>query len=316
MPPLFPPEYPDRPDMPLLAFGPSFAEEISRSVIAAIWQMNDEPPHESEVRIAAALTMLEAFHPRDHLECMLAAQGVASHAAIMECHRRAMHPDTEEPIAIKLRANVAQLSRTFSTLMHDMERRQAKPLMQRPTPPPPPPPPEPGQDTPPGPPPAPAGRESDEPDDARTRPDGSPASLDAYAPKPPKQVFIPREPAIMRALALRPKPWRIVNHPPAAEPPAPPPAPPPEPTLTRGPLDFPEAPFSGDAIMRFASARFDPDAPPPPVPLDVDEAVIELELISTGGDPEAEAERQALIAAHPEGRPVKVLRYGRKKPDG
>ena len=57
----------------------------------------------SEVRVAASLTMLEAFHPRDHLECMMAAQGVACHAAIMHCFGRGMHRDTPEALAIKLR---------------------------------------------------------------------------------------------------------------------------------------------------------------------------------------------------------------------
>ncbi len=84
MPPLFPPEYPERPDAPLLSFGPSFSEEISRSVILAIWHDVDENPIQAEVRIAAALTMFEGFHPRDHLECMLAAQGVAAHAMIIK----------------------------------------------------------------------------------------------------------------------------------------------------------------------------------------------------------------------------------------
>src|ERR1700722_19111856 len=98
MPPLFPPDYPECPDAPLLSFGPSFSEEISRSVIAAVWHDNHDRPHETEVRIAASLTMFEAFHPRDHLECMLAAQAVGMHAAIMDNMERAMHPDT--PLAM------------------------------------------------------------------------------------------------------------------------------------------------------------------------------------------------------------------------
>ena len=134
MPPLFPPEYPDCPDAPLLAFGPSFSEEIARSVVQAVWYENRELPHETEVRVAAGLTMLEAFHPRDHLECMMAAQAVGMHAAIMECLRRAMHTDTAEAVAIKLRANVVQLNRGFSLIVRDLERRQSKPLPERPKP--------------------------------------------------------------------------------------------------------------------------------------------------------------------------------------
>jgi hypothetical protein len=60
---LFPPEYPEQPDAPLLGFGAAFSEEISRSVIAAVWHENNAEPHETEVRVASGLTMLEAFHP-------------------------------------------------------------------------------------------------------------------------------------------------------------------------------------------------------------------------------------------------------------
>jgi hypothetical protein len=65
--PLFPPEYPYRPDAPLLSMGPAFSEEIARSVLSAIWHESRDKPHETDVRIAAGLTMLEAFHPRDQL---------------------------------------------------------------------------------------------------------------------------------------------------------------------------------------------------------------------------------------------------------
>jgi hypothetical protein len=310
---LFPPEYPEQPDSPLLGFGPAFSEEISRSVISAVWQENDARPHETEVRIAASLTMLEAFHPRDHLECMMAAQGVACHAMIMECYGRAMRASTPEAVAIKLRSNVTQLSRTFSVLLHDMERRQGKPLLPRPLAPPPQPAPAPKGSPP-------MDRQPEEPDlpeDIVTRPDGTPGSLAAYAPKPPEVTFIPKEPAIMVALATRPKPWRMVNAPPDQRPEeakAEPAVLSPGNFATRGPLDPREKIFTGDALARFTSARFDPDAPVEPMSFEHEDATFELELISTGGDPEAEAEREAMMAAHPEGKPVVTFRYGTRKP--
>ncbi len=46
MPPLYPPDYPYRPDAPLLSFGPSFSEEIAGSVLRATWHDNDEQPQE------------------------------------------------------------------------------------------------------------------------------------------------------------------------------------------------------------------------------------------------------------------------------
>jgi hypothetical protein len=340
MPVLFPPEYPDRPDMPLLSFGPSFSEEIARSVISAIWHEFDEEAQETSVRVAAALTMLEAFHPRDQVECMLAAQAVASHSMIMDLHRRIMHADMTELVAIKLRGNIAQISRTFSGTLSDLDRRQARPLVERPPSAPPmagPPFGDPPRDGPPG-----AGTllkdprkitstsacfvalvdAAEEPEDLKIRPDGTPGSLAAYAPKPPVEEFVPREPAIMWALATRPKPWKMVN------------APSDQPTdgsndneasqsnapgisVTvpasrggRGPIDLNEQMFIGDALSRFASARLDPDAPVELPNFDDEDSVVELEMISAGDDPEMEAERRAMMAAHPEGKPIRTYRYG------
>jgi hypothetical protein len=326
MPPLFPPDYPECPDAPLLSFGPSFSEEISRSVIAAVWHDNHDRPHETEVRIAASLTMFEAFHPRDHLECMLAAQAVGMHAAIMDNMERAMHPDTPLAMTIKLRGSAAQMSRVFSGVMHDLERRQSKPLPERPAPAPDLPPTAPPGTPPPGPGNGPS--EPELPDDLVTRPDGTPGTFAAYAPKPPQQVFIPREAPIMVALATRPKPWRQVNIPKdggptgeriAIEPAAVASAEPAELPVrlaTRGPLDARERIFTGDGLSRFAATRLDPNIPFGQPDLADDEATFELEMISTGGDPEAEAERAAMMAAHPEGKPIVTYRYGTRKPPG
>ncbi len=327
MPTLFPPEYPERPDAPLLGFGPSFSEEIARSLIAAVWHDNDEQPHESEVRVAAALTMLEAFHPRDHLECMLAAQGVACHAAIMHCFGRGMHRDTPEALAVKLRGNAVAMSRTFSTTLRDMERRQAKPLPQRPlgdaSPSPVGPPADPVPSGSASGPPIMSGPPADDslnlPEDLETRPDGTPGTLTAYAPKVPEEVFVLREAPINLALATRPKLWRQVNVPGGSaenKSPAASVAVESEPLLGsgRGPLNVMERTLTGDDVARFTSARFDPDAPVQPINFDHEDSIVELEVVSAGSDPDAEADRRALMAAHPEGKAIRILRYGGMAP--
>jgi hypothetical protein len=328
--------------------------------------------------------MLEGFHPRDHLECTMAAQGVALHCAVMDGLARAMRPGQTDAMAIKWRASAALMVRSFLATSRELDRRQGKPLPPRPpdpgAPPADPPPTEPARDTPahagqatndPAPDgatgtkprrkragaktaPPPAAAEAvaaspapfpeladlpEVPEDIETRPDGSPGSLSAYAPKRPEQAFIPRIAPIMEALGTRPSPYRIANDPPSQietatglprssrdENPAPggavPPvagAPPDVPaanrdrSIPRGPLYVTEHIFSGDRLSRFASARFDPDAPPP-APFEDEDSVVELELIGTGGDPEAEAHRAAMIAAHPEGKPVVTFRYGARRP--
>jgi hypothetical protein len=347
MPTLFPPDYPDRPDAPLLSFGPSFSEEIARSVIQTLWRDENEEPHDFEIRVSAGLTMLEAFHPRDHLECMLAAQGVGLHCSIMDTLRRAMLSNQPELVAIKLRSNAAQMSRAFSNTLRDMERRQTKPLPERPAQAPVPPTsgdtsggspesspdpkprqkrtrsnvssaPVPDQENPP----AKQTLNLDDvpelPEDMEIRPDGSPGSLAGYVPKPPVVEYVPCESAIMIALATLPKPWRMVNVPPGEALPSTGldiiPVAEHEPPRGRGPLDLTERMFTGDSLSRFASARFDPDAPIEPIQFEDEDSVVELELISTGGDPAAEARREAMMAAHPEGKPIVIFRHGTMRP--
>jgi hypothetical protein len=161
------------------------------------------------------------------------------------------------------------------------------------------------------------------PEDIHTRPDGTPGNLTAYAPKVPVVHVIPREAPIMVALATRPKPRRMVNVPKDQAPtgelaPTTPVAPLPEPErqVPRDPVDLRERIFTGDALARFASARLDPDAPVEPRSFEPDDSLVELELISTGGDLSAEAEQAALKAAHPEGKPIVTFRYGTKTPPG
>jgi hypothetical protein len=297
---------------------------------------------------AAGLTMLEAFHPRDHLETMLAAQGVAAHCAMMDNFRCAAAADTPPLLAIKFRANTVQLSRMFCLNLRELARLQSSPLPPRPGRPPASP--APADDAPlPGDPPpgseaAPVKRPRvrakaapakladpveeapqpaadlvcsapedlvkledipELPEDIETRPDGTPGNLTAYAPKVPVVTVIPREALIMVALATRPKPWRMVNVPKDQAPiepgdvaadASPPVAPSPQPEhqTLRGPVDLRERIFTGDALARFAATRFDPDAPVEPRSFEHEDSLEELELISTGGDPSAEAEQAAM----------------------
>jgi hypothetical protein len=127
----------------------------------------------------------------------------------------------------------------------------------------------------------------------------------------------------MVALATRPKPWRMVNVPkdqaPAGDLAAVTaaegaPVQEPEFRAPRGPLDMRERIFTGDALARFAATRIDPDAQVEPLRFEHEDSMVELELISTGGDPAAEADQAAMMAAHPEGRPIVTFRHGTKPP--
>jgi hypothetical protein len=88
----------------------------------------------------------------------------------------------------------------------------------------------------------------------------------------------------------------------------------PERQMPRGPVDLRERIFTGDALATFAATRLDPDAQVEPVQFDNDAFTVELELISTGGDPAAEADKAAMQAAHPEGKPIVTFNYGTMLP--
>ena len=203
MKPLSPPDYPDRPDAPLLSFGPAFSEEIARSLIAAVWLENmTNRTRTAKSAPPPALTMLERFFiPGTTSGAVLAAQAVASHNMIMDLHQRGREsPISPRAMAIKLCGSITQMTRSFSLILHDLERRQSKPLPPSPTPES-----EPSTDDPPrdDPPSGPlpdasphtaqssAGNQRpggaldgtpEQPDDFKTRPDGTPGSLTAYLP--------------------------------------------------------------------------------------------------------------------------------------
>jgi hypothetical protein len=72
------------------------------------------------------LVAMSGMEPRDVFEGMLIAQAIATHNAVMECHRRAMIP--EQPFE-GWRENLNQanrLSRTFAALSEALDRHRGK----------------------------------------------------------------------------------------------------------------------------------------------------------------------------------------------
>ena len=78
-------------------------------------------------RREAALLAIAALGPRDPLEAMLAARATVTHYAIMECFRRAVLPDVEDAMAIRLRNNAISLSRLFTATLRELEQLRARP---------------------------------------------------------------------------------------------------------------------------------------------------------------------------------------------
>jgi hypothetical protein len=90
---------------------------LCNQVLNAAWYHRNSTEQEKADQHTAILGFLAGVNPKDALEGMMAAQLFASHAAAMECYRRAMLPDqsaegrqTNLAQAAKLtRANAAQI---------------------------------------------------------------------------------------------------------------------------------------------------------------------------------------------------------------
>ena len=102
---------------------PAFALNLASQVDAALWRGNSRPDKQQE---EAMLVAMSGMKPRDVFEGMLIAQAIATHNAVMECHRRAMIP--EQPFE-GWRENLNQanrLSRTFAALSEALDRHRGK----------------------------------------------------------------------------------------------------------------------------------------------------------------------------------------------
>jgi hypothetical protein len=67
----------------------TFNNVLANQVIKCLWLTHSDPAERDKL-YTAALTALIAIAPKDETEGMMAAQMVATHAAAMECFRRAM----------------------------------------------------------------------------------------------------------------------------------------------------------------------------------------------------------------------------------
>ena len=69
---------------------PDFARRLLDQVAESLWLPADLSPAERQKRLAAAVAALRDLAPSDAADGLLACQMLATHAAAMECLRRAM----------------------------------------------------------------------------------------------------------------------------------------------------------------------------------------------------------------------------------
>ena len=108
-----------------------FTRDLLRSLTATIRALPDETRAEYAERFAAATAAWAAFHPRDPLEQMLAAQIVGAHHAALDCLIRAA--ETEDPTqADRLRRSFATMNRTMRDTLRLLTLQQQRPAASAP----------------------------------------------------------------------------------------------------------------------------------------------------------------------------------------
>ena len=108
-----------------------FTRDLLRNLVGTVRAQADETEAEYAERFAAVTAAWAAFHPRDTLEQMLAAQIVGAHHAGLDSLSRAMAA-ADPALAEKLRRSYATMTRTMRDTMHLLERQQQRPAQVAP----------------------------------------------------------------------------------------------------------------------------------------------------------------------------------------
>ena len=107
---------------------PEFTQDLLECLFTAL------PTHPADTeptrlrRRAATVSGLHALDAREPIEAMLAAHALLAHHAAMDSYRRAGAGEMPPELAGRLRGNAAMLSRTFCSMLHALNQRQAPPV--------------------------------------------------------------------------------------------------------------------------------------------------------------------------------------------
>jgi hypothetical protein len=101
----------------------SWNNVLANQVIKTLWlDKSDERARDRQ--FSAAMAGLTGIGPKDELEGMIAAQLIAAHSAVMECHRRAMIADQSFEGRRDNLSLANKLSRAFAILLETLDHRE------------------------------------------------------------------------------------------------------------------------------------------------------------------------------------------------
>ena len=109
---------------------PEISADLMDSLIAAAPRTGDTPIDDPLGRDATLISEVDALHPRDLEETILATQLLAAHHSAMACFRAVAHCDPASKDASRLRRDAIALQRSAGAVLRALHRSQARPVHQ------------------------------------------------------------------------------------------------------------------------------------------------------------------------------------------
>jgi hypothetical protein len=103
----------------------SWNSVLANQVIRTLW-LNKSDEQARDQQLSAAAAGLIGIGPKDELEGMIAAQLIAAHSAVMECHRRAMIAEQSFEGRRDNLSLASKLSRAFAMLLETLNHHRGK----------------------------------------------------------------------------------------------------------------------------------------------------------------------------------------------
>jgi hypothetical protein len=103
---------------------PLFTDDLLRTLMVSLPATEQETIEQKTDRVTAAIIALRSFDAQEPIEAMLAAHVVLAHHAALACYRRAAQENQPPALASRLFGNAANLSRTLTGVLRNLEQRQ------------------------------------------------------------------------------------------------------------------------------------------------------------------------------------------------
>ena len=112
------------------ALAPDIAADITDDLIAAVPPKPDSTPGDQFGHETTLIAELDALHPRDLEETLLAAQMLAAHHAAMRCFQAAAQCEVTSKEASRLLRDGIALQRSLLATLRALHKSQARPVLE------------------------------------------------------------------------------------------------------------------------------------------------------------------------------------------